>query len=319
MNLNYVNSAIEDANLSAENGDITFTADAGINNGTFTGNNITLTSSEGAIQATVDTGNTANSGLTANAQGEIHLYDDPQIHRVASPEGIYLNGNFQGMLIEEQTHGASEYQTILNSFTDFASEAAIDDQIETIEAAKQADYAQYWQIRHQAGENFDPTTDTFTYSDAQRAELQAQGKTEADITALEQAFTQWVRARHTEFGNPTAYDANYTYQIAQSERNQLEQPLSQTRQTWQAQVNFFGGFQNAQTFFGVIDGHGETSVTTNDFPMNVSSRYENQQKIYQISDVTTNEVVTVRRDALLAILTEEQREALRRAEANGYL
>ena len=326
LNLTYLNSVVEEANLSAPNGDITFTANAGINDGTFTGNNITLEAIAGAITATVDTSNTATSGLTAEAQGEIRLTGTPQIHQLTSSEGIYLNGEFQGTLLEGQTNNEAEYETMLNSFTDFASEAAIDDHFAAIEATKQAKYAQYWQIRHQTGEDFDPATYTFTYSEAQRAELQAQGKTEADITALEQTLTQWMHDRYWEFGSPTAYDANYIYQVSQDERSQLEATLSQTQQTWQAQVNLLGGYQNFQAFFEAVYGDGEPSAT-----VEVSEEGSgaiitprrgntpssgNTQLVYKITDTTTEQVTTVTQNELLNILTEEQKDALR---TNGYL
>jgi hypothetical protein len=202
LNLTYLNSVVNEATLTAQNGDVTFTANAGIHSGTFTGNDITLAAIAGGITATVDTGDSATAGLTANAQGEIHLTGTPAIDQVASSAGIYLNGEFKGTLLKGQTTVEAEYQTLVSDFTDFASAAAIDDHFAAIEAAKQAEYAQYWQMRNQMGDTFAPATDAFTYSANQRADLQAEGKTDADITALEHAMTQWMRSRHTEFGNP---------------------------------------------------------------------------------------------------------------------
>jgi hypothetical protein len=235
-----------------------------------------------------------------------------------------------------QTTVEAEYQTLVSDFTDFASAAAIDDHFAAIEAAKQAEYAQYWQMRNQMGDTFAPATDAFTYSANQRADLQAEGKTDADITALEHAMTQWMRSRHTEFGNPTAYDANYTYQVSEAERSQLEQTLAQTQQSWQDQVHMLGGYQNFQSFWGtiysdepslgvidvpifnsVVAGGGSGSGSGGGSQPPANSGNNNPPQDYQVYNETTDETTTVNRDNLLAVLTEEQREALMQAEANG--
>ncbi|MBE9103062.1 DUF4347 domain-containing protein [Vacuolonema iberomarrocanum] len=330
LNLTYLNSVVNEATLTAQNGDVTFTAHAGIN-GTFTGNDITLAAIAGAITATVNTGESATTGLTAEAKDEIHLTGMPQIHQVSSSAGIYLNGESQGTLLKGQTTVEAEYQTLLTDFTEFASAAAMDDHFAAIEAAKQAEYAQYWQIRNQMGDTFDPATDAFTYSADQRADLQAEGKTEVEITALEQAATEWMRSRHAEFGNPTAYDANYN-QVSEAERSQLAATLAQTQQSWQDQVDILGGYQNFQSFWGTIYSD-EASLGAIDVPIfnsvvagggsgggsqpPANSGDHNPPQYYQIYNETTDETTIVNRDDLLAMLTEEQRDALMQAEANG--
>ncbi|MEL6228883.1 MAG: hypothetical protein AAFR24_03130, partial [Cyanobacteria bacterium J06627_3] len=325
LNLTYLNSVVQQADLSARNGDIAFTADAGINDGTFVGNDITLTSNAGGITATVETVLGATTGLTATASGEINLTGAallepvngdviPLINQVTSSAGIFLNGEFIGTVFEGQASGEEEFQTTLTDFTAFSSEATIDDYYADIAAGKQADYIQYWEIRTAAGDTFDPATDTFTYTEDQRTNLQAQGLTQAEITALEQETAQWVQARHTEFDAPTVYDPNFTYEIPQDERTQLEQTLSQTNQTWQTQIDLLGGYQNAQAFFGAVDGT-ESSLINSE--RNISSDSLNQEQVFQIQDPLTGAITIVNRDDLFAILTEEQRDAVLQAEARG--
>ena len=91
----------------------------------------------------------------------------------------------------------------------------------------------------------DPATYRFIFSDTDRAQLQSEGKTATEITTLENQQTQWVLARHAEFGNPTVYDADYTYQVDSTAVAQLKQTLSQTVDTIETQLNKLG---NAQTF-----------------------------------------------------------------------
>ena len=317
LDLAYTGGALNTPHLVALNGEITFTAHAAIQNGHFTGDSVTLTSTLGGIHGTIDTGNTVNSVLTATARQDIDLQEtqgDLRVNRVESEQGNVTLRVDDGNLIDAQASQAVA-PSPLDQLATFASEAAIATHIEAIELAKQAEFDQYWRMRHQAGAAFDPDTYVFAYTAAEQAMMQAQGMTAADMAIAEQQQTQWLQDRHAEFGPITTDEASFVYQLAQTEETQLKKTLAATLQTRQDQIDLFGDVETVEYFLALIhESAGLAAEQANVMGHHVTLITPNGEVGQVIADT-----ITVDRTQLLAALTPEQQTALSLAEANGLL
>ena len=329
LELRHVGGSIKNASIAAAGGgDVVFSAVGDIQSGIFMGKRISLSSSQGGISARVYTGDRSDVGtettdpkdtsLTAIAKGDIEITevtDDLRVKQVKSLEGNVTLIAEKGSLIDGQTH-QSNLPGTLNSLKAFADDAAVAAHIQAYETARQADYRTYWQIRNQLGDTFDPKTYRFTYSNKQRAQLKADGKTDAQITAMEDSQTQWVKQRHADFGGQSVYDPNYVFRISQAKRDQLKQSLSNQLQTLDQQLKLFGDSQALEYVFGLLNGNvGLGSEKANAIGRDITLH----SKHGSVGGAVGSQPFSVNRAQLLKLLTPTQQETLSQALAKGLI
>ena len=165
-------------------------------------------------------------------------------------------------------------------------------------------------------DDFDPNTYTFIYSDAQRAQLQQDGYTNAEIANLEATQTSRMKELHTRFGSPTFYDPTYTYEISQAEQNTLQQELSNTVTTLKAQLNLLGNAQAFEYFFTLLNEEvGLATEVANVIAHNITLTNYNSNNI----GGQAGQNLVINRNQLLSLLNTEQQAALVSAETKGLI
>ena len=175
----------------------------------------------------IGAGTTAIDGLTADGIYYVHVIDANTIQLASTREDALAGTNLVNITVRAEHLGG----------------------IHQLNVGYQADA-------------FDPDTYAFTYSDEQRAQLLANGKTDAEIATLESTQTQQIKDLHSEFGSPESYDPNYRYQVSQTQKDQLKQTLSQTITTLH-QLNSLGNTQAFEYFFSLLSDVGLTAEEAN--------------------------------------------------------
>ena len=221
---------------------------------------------------------TAIDGLTANSIYYVHVIDANTIQLASARKDALAGTNLVNITVTAEHLGG----------------------IHQLNAGYQADA-------------FDPGTYAFTYSDEQRAQLLANGKTDSEIATYESTQTQQIKALHSEFGSPDSYDPNYRYQVSKTEEDDLEKTLEKTRTT----LNKLKGLGNTQAFeyfFGLLSDVGLTAEEANAIGHDITLITNRGDVGEQVSNV-----LRVDRNQLLNLLTRDRRQALENAETQGIV
>ena len=205
-----------------------------------TGKTLNLTSSHGSIGAAgnalrIDSGNSAQSLLRANAVSDIHLEEmggNLWLDQVKAGGDVWLkvsagdlyDGNSE---LNYDNRALSELQRLWASMglTGSAADEALAQQRDALVKAGQQRYAQYWRMRQGGALSFDAQQAAFT--DGQRNQLTSLGWSVQQIATEEARRIADYQALHTLYG-AGSFDANFTYQLQGSELASLEQTAKWT-------------------------------------------------------------------------------------------
>lgn len=205
-----------------------------------TGNTLNLISSHGSIGAAgnalrIDSGNSAQGLLRANAVSDIHLEEvggNLWLDQVKAGGDVWLkvaagdlyDGNSE---LGYDNRALSELQRLWASMglTGTAADEALAQQRDALVKAGQQRYAQYWRMRQGGALSFDAQQAAF--SEGQRSQLSSLGWSVQQIATEEARRIADYQALHTLYG-AGSFDANFTYQLQGSELASLEQTAKWT-------------------------------------------------------------------------------------------
>lgn len=185
----------------------------------------------------------ADGVLNARALGDIHLVQDSgdlALERVASTEGDVTITLGDGDLLDGNTHETRDTRAeseLLALWSELglvgpAAEASRQATLDAFEGQKTAEYRSYWQYRgvrevrdangDLTGYAVDPYDPGFAYvvTAEERTQLQANGMTDAEITAYASGRTDEYHRLHDAWGG-TSFDPAFEYTATAAERSAL--------------------------------------------------------------------------------------------------